>query len=135
MNRLLPLVLVLAMPSTHGWAEPLPAPAESVPAAPGSLVAPVTDSSVLRDENARLRLEVDRLRSEAVNAPIIDRENQQLRERILSLESERERLEHENQTLGSWRDGLKTGAGIFVVGLVIGLLLGRARRRSVWSEV
>ncbi|HXG27984.1 MAG TPA: hypothetical protein VNJ47_03940 [Nevskiales bacterium] len=91
--------------------------------------------AALREENARLRLELDRLRNEAMNAPLIDRENQQLRERILSLETERERLMHENQTLGSWRDGLKTGAGIFVVGLIIGLLLGRARRRSSWSEV
>ncbi|MGH8454371.1 MAG: hypothetical protein ACRES4_10340, partial [Nevskiales bacterium] len=127
MTRLLIPVLLLAV--TPAWAEPTPVPA---PAAP--VTAPGADDSVLREENARLRLEVDRLRNEAVNAPVIDRENQQLRERIISLESERGRLVHENQTLGSWRDGLKTGAGIFVIGLVIGLLLGRARRRSGWSE-
>lgn len=132
------LILVLMLSAPLAWAEPTPAPA---PAAGGTIpadakaVPPVVDDSVLREENARLRLEVDRLRSDAVNAPLIDRENQQLRERIISMESERERLVHENQTLGGWRDGLKTGAGIFVIGLVIGLLLGRARRRSGWSEV
>jgi hypothetical protein len=132
-NRLPFVLLMLAI--TPAWAEPAPAPAPEA-AAPAAVVTPaVVDDSVLREENARLRLEVDRLRNEAVNAPIIDRENQQLRQRIITLESERERLTHETQTLGSWRDGLKTGAGIFVIGLIIGLLLGRARRRSGWSEV
>lgn len=131
MKRLLILALVLNLSTALAQQEPAPAPEPG----PVSLTTPGADDSVLREENARLRLEIERLRSEAVNAPIIDRENQQLRERILGLETERERLVHENQTLGSWRDGLKTGAGIFVVGLVIGLLLGRARRRSVWSEV
>jgi hypothetical protein len=132
------LVLVLMLSVPLAWAEPASAPAPAAGAtkpADDKSVPPVVDDSVLREENARLRLEVDRLRSEAVNAPLIDRENQQLRERIISMESERERLIHENQTLGGWRDGLKTGAGIFVIGLVIGLLLGRARRRSGWSEV
>lgn len=133
MKRLLILALVLNL--APAMAEPEAAPVTAPVPGAISLTAPGSDDSVLREENARLRLEVERLRSEAVNAPIIDRENQQLRERILGLETERERLVHENQTLGSWRDGLKTGAGIFVVGLVIGLLLGRARRRSVWSEV
>ncbi len=128
------LFLLLALSLSPARAEPPPA---TPPAAAGRDVAaaPVAEDAVLREENARLRLEVDRLRNEAVNAPLIDRENQQLRERILTLETERERLMHENQTLGSWRDGLKTGAGIFVIGLVIGLLLGRVRRRSSWSEV
>lgn len=130
MKRLLVLLSMLVL--TPAGAEPAPpAPGAPTPA----VTVPGAEDSVLREENARLRLEVDRLRNEAVNAPIIDRENQQLREKIISLESERERLMHENQTLGSWRDGLKTGAGIFVIGLVIGLLLGRARRRSGWSEV
>jgi hypothetical protein len=130
------LILVLMLATPLAWAEPAPAPAAAASApAEAKGVPPVVDDSVLREENARLRLEVDRLRNEAVNAPLIDRENQQLRERIISMESERERLIHENQTLGGWRDGLKTGAGIFVVGLIIGLLLGRARRRSGWSEV
>jgi hypothetical protein len=130
-NRLLIFVLMLVM--TPVWAEP--APAAPVAETPAIVAAPATEDANLRDENARLRLEVDRLRNDAVQAPVIDRENQQLRERILGLESERERLTHENQTLGSWRDGLKTGAGIFVIGLIIGLLLGRGRRRSGWSEV
>jgi hypothetical protein len=125
-------MLALTLVLSPAWAEPAPDP---VSPATGVMTAPEADASFLREENARLRLEVDSLRNSAVNAPLIERENQQLRERILTLETERERLRHENQTLGSWRDGLKTGAGIFVVGLVIGLLLGRARRRSNWSEV
>lgn len=142
MNR----ILVNRVLTALLWLVAIPAGAQNAPpatpaAAPGAettlqaVVSPTPDEAALRDENARLRLEVDRLRNDAVNAPVIDRENQQLRERILSLEAERERLTHENQTLGSWRDGLKTGAGIFVIGLVIGLLLGRGRRRSGWSEV
>jgi hypothetical protein len=128
------LFLLLAMALSPVWAQSPPATPPAT--APGDATdAPLAEEAALREENARLRLELDRLRNEAVNAPLIDRENQQLRERILSLETERERLMHENQTLGSWRDGLKTGAGIFVIGLVIGLLLGRARRRSGWSEV
>lgn len=132
MNRLLILLSMLVL--TSAWAEPTATQAEPV-VAPPAATAPMVDDSELREENARLRLEVDRLRNAAVNAPVIDRENQQLRERIITLESERGRLMHENQTLGSWRDGLKTGAGIFVIGLVVGLLLGRGRRRSGWSEV
>lgn len=126
------LILVLMLALAPAGAAPAQEPAE--PAA-GTLTAPEADTLFLREENARLRLEVDQLRNTATSAPLIERENQQLRERILTLETERERLRHENQTLGSWRDGLKTGAGIFVIGLVIGLLLGRARRRSGWSEV
>lgn len=135
MNKLLAGILLLSVTSVFAQTVP--------PAAPGAEVAkpaiapPLSagESDLLREENARLRLEVERLRSDSVNAPVIDRENQQLREKILTMESERGRLTHENQTLGSWRDGLKTGAGIFVIGLVIGLLLGRVRRRSGWSEV
>lgn len=132
------LVLVLMLVAMLARAEPAaaPVPAKAAnPPAEAKTVPPVIDDSVLREENARLRLEVDRLRNDAANAPLIDRENQQLRERIMIMESERERLVHENQTLGGWRDGLKTGAGIFVIGLVVGLLLGRVRRRSGWSEV
>ncbi len=132
------LVLVLMLVALLARAEPAaaPVPAKAAnPPAEAKTVPPVIDDSVLREENARLRLEVDRLRNDAANAPLIDRENQQLRERIMIMESERERLVHENQTLGGWRDGLKTGAGIFVIGLVVGLLLGRVRRRSGWSEV
>lgn len=133
MNRLPLFALILFLSPV--WAEPVAGPAPPTALSPSDITAPTGNDSVLREENARLRLEVDQLRNRAVNAPIIDRENQQLRERIIGLESERERLVQENQTLGSWRDGLKTGAGIFVIGLVVGLLLGRARRRSGWSEV
>ena len=124
------LFLSLVAPA---WAQTeSPAPATIEP--PGAPLTAV-EAELLREENARLRVEIDRLRHDAVNAPVIDRENQKLREQIITLESQQGRLAHENQTLGSWRDGLKTGAGIFAVGLVIGLLLGRARRRSGWSEV
>lgn len=123
------LLLSLAAPA---WAQTESAPATIEP--PGAPLTAV-EAELLREENARLRVEIERLRHDTVNAPVIDRENQKLREQIITLESQQGRLAHENQTLGSWRDGLKTGAGIFAVGLVIGLLLGRARRRSGWSEV
>lgn len=135
MNKLLAGILLLSVTPVFAQTAPPAAPGAEV--AKPAILQPLSagESDLLREENARLRLEVERLRSDSVNAPVIDRENQQLREKILTMESERGRLTHENQTLGSWRDGLKTGAGIFVIGLVIGLLLGRARRRSGWSEV
>ena len=132
---------VLSMPAA---AAPQPA---AVPPKPAAATAasevpvqppppdPAVELGVLRQENARLTDQMERLSQAAKDAPVIDRENQQLRERLITLDTQRERLINENQALASWRGGLKAGAAIFFVGLIIGWLMGRGRRQGSWSDI
>jgi hypothetical protein len=109
----------------------------AAPAAPVEQPAPdpAVELGVLRQDNARLTEQLERLTQAAKDAPVIDRENQQLRERLITLETQRERLTNENQALASWRGGLKTGAIIFLAGLAVGWLMGRGRRQGSWSDI
>lgn len=81
-------------------------------------------------ENEELKSELADIKEASTNAIRLREENQRFREKILSMESEVERLRHENKALQSRRDGMKVGAMILVGGIVLGLILPMFRRRS-----
>lgn len=88
-------------------------------------------------ENKALKQELSQIKETSANAVRINRENQEFREQILSMESEVERLRHENQALQSRRDGMKVGAIILLGGILLGLVLPLFRRRSrnSWDSI
>lgn len=88
-------------------------------------------------ENKSLKQELSQIKEASSNAIRINRENQEFREQILSMESEVERLRHENQALQSRRDGMKVGAIILLAGVLLGLVLPLFRRRSrnSWDSI
>ena len=81
-------------------------------------------------ENETLKQQLERIKNASANAVRISSENQKFREQILSMESEVERLRHENKSLQSRREGMKIGAMVLVAGILIGLVLPLFRRRS-----
>lgn len=81
-------------------------------------------------ENNSLKQQLERIKSASANAVRISNENQKFREQILSMQSDVERLRHENKSLQSRREGMKIGALVLVVGIIIGLILPMFRRRS-----
>lgn len=88
-------------------------------------------------ENKRLKSELTEIKRAASNAVKLRDENQHFRKKILAMESEIEGLRHENKALQSRRDGMKVGAFILVVGIVLGLLLPlfRRRKRNTWDSL
>lgn len=81
-------------------------------------------------ENEELEKELADIKEASANAVRLRDENQRFREKILSMESEVDRLRHENEALQSRRDGMKVGALILAGGIVLGLVLPMVRRRS-----
>ena len=74
-------------------------------------------------ENETLKQQLERIKNASANAVRISSENQKFREQILSMESEVERLRHENKSLESRREGMKIGAMVLVAGILIGLVV------------
>lgn len=81
-------------------------------------------------ENNALKQKLERIKNASANAVRISNENQKFREQILSMQSDVERLRHENKSLQSRREGMKIGALVLIAGIIIGLVLPMFRRRS-----
>lgn len=88
-------------------------------------------------ENKKLKSELTEIKRAASNAVKLRNENQHFRKKILAMESEIEGLRHENKALQSRRDGMKVGAFILVIGILLGLLLPlfRRRKRNTWDSL
>jgi len=91
----------------------------------------------LVEENQSLKKELAEIKEASANAVRISEENQRFREKILAMESEMERLKHENESLQSRREGMKIGALVLAIGIIIGLVLPLFRRRpkSTWDSL
>jgi len=91
----------------------------------------------LIEENESLGQELQEIRAASANAVRINQENKEFREQLLMLQSEAERLRHENKALKSRREGMKVGAMVLVAGILIGLVLPmfRNRRRGSWDSL
>lgn len=83
----------------------------------------------------KLQTRLDWIQQASSNVVQIADENQKLREQLLTIESELTNLRQENRELKSWHKGQKVGAFILGIGMLLGWLIGRFRRRgSTWGD-
>jgi SH3 domain protein len=91
----------------------------------------------LEKTSSKLAKEQKELESVAAKPIQLDRENKELRTRNAELAKEAEELKRENSALSgeSTRDWFLTGAGVIILGILIGLVVPRLRLRksSSWA--
>jgi SH3 domain protein len=90
----------------------------------------------LSRDNKKQMDELKHLRRVAAKPLKLENENQRLKKELLELESEHELLLQENQMLGdsSDRDWFLNGAGVIILGIILGLLAPslKPRKKSSW---
>ncbi len=93
----------------------------------------------LSKSNAKLQKELDKIKEIASNQIALNTENKSLKEQVLSLKREMQLVQQENMQLNdrSTRDWFLIGAGVFVVGIIMGIVLPnlRFRRKQSWSSL
>lgn len=93
----------------------------------------------LSRDNKKQMDELKHLRRVAAKPLKLENENQRLKKELLELESEHELTLQENQMLGdsSDRDWFLNGAGVIILGIIIGLIAPslRTRKKSSWSSL
>jgi len=98
-----------------------------------------TDYQILREENQRLSQELAQIRKTAANAMVIDEQNKTLQERMVNLERELQITQQENQALAdrSAKDWFLAGAGVLLLGVILGTIIPRLRwqKRDRWREL
>jgi SH3 domain protein len=97
------------------------------------------DKSKLSAENDKLQAEVDHIRKTAASALAIESDNKRLANERVSLQTELQAAQQENITLKDRRDRewFVRGAGVVIIGILIGLILPkiRFRSRSSWNSL
>jgi len=93
----------------------------------------------LQQKNEELGREVATL-SEAAARPIaIDRENKEFKAKLSKMQSNLEAVQQENRILNdsSTRNWFLTGAGVLILGMILGLLIPRLRwrRKDSWGSL
>lgn len=95
--------------------------------------------SALLEENSQLKQELAEIRRTASSSLAIAEENKELKNRMLQMEREQQRLAQENEALSdrTKRDWFMVGAGVIIVGIILGLILPRIRvkKRSSWDTL
>lgn len=93
----------------------------------------------LSQENKKQADELSTLRRVAAKPLQLENENQRLKKELLSLESAHDLLLQENQMLGdsSDREWFLNGAGVIILGIIIGLIVPRlrTRKKSSWGAL
>lgn len=97
------------------------------------------ERSELDQSSRQLAQELEEIRRTASSALAIDTENKELKGRILSAERQIQTLQQENARLQdrTARDWFMVGAGVVVLGIILGLVIPRIRfrRKSSWGEL
>lgn len=92
-----------------------------------------------RAENQRLSKQLADIQRTASSALAIDAENKDLKSSMMQMQRDQETLRQENEALRdrTARDWFMIGAGVVVVGIIIGLILPRIRlrKRSSWDSL
>lgn len=92
----------------------------------------------LEQDKQTLTAEIERIRRVAGSALALDRENKDLKARTLAQGRELQALQQENEILKDRgkRDWFLAGAGVLMIGLLLGLILPRLRlrRRGSWNS-
>ncbi len=95
--------------------------------------------SQLDKENVKLSQELEEIRRAASSALAIDAENKELKSRIVAYERQVQSLQQENEGLKdrTARDWFMVGAGVVLLGIVIGLIIPRIRwrKKSSWDTL
>jgi len=90
-------------------------------------------------DNQQLDRELQRIKKTSASALALDQENKTLKTKLQQLETEFQLTRQENKTLNdrSDRDWFMTGAGVILLGMLIGLIIPkiRWRRKSNWSSL
>ena len=90
-------------------------------------------------ENRKLSQELDNIRRTASSSLAIDAENRELKSRIVAYERQVQSLQQENSGLKdrTARDWFMVGAGVVVLGMIIGLIIPRIRwrKKSSWDTL
>lgn len=98
-----------------------------------------TSHQKLSVENKKQMEELTHLRRVAAKPLQLENENQSLKKQLLALESEHELLRQENQILSdsSDRDWFLNGAGVIVLGIILGLVIPslKLRKKSSWGSL
>ncbi len=97
------------------------------------------DSNRLGKSNTKLQKELTKIKEIAANQIALNSENKSLKEQVLSLKREMQAVQQENMSLQdrSARDWFLIGAGVSIVGIIMGLILPnlRFRRKQSWSSL
>ncbi len=92
----------------------------------------------LERSGTTLQTQLGDIRRLSSNVIQIDQDNQQLRERLAAAEQTVTELQRENEDLEgrAAREWFVVGAGVVIVGIILGLILPRLRwrRKSSWSD-
>ena len=93
----------------------------------------------LMKEDKKLNEELNRLRRVAAKPLQLEKENTRLKKDLLNLENEHELAQQENQMLrdSADREWFLTGAGVIVLGIILGLIAPslRPRKKSSWGSL
>ena len=97
------------------------------------------ERSRLNKDNRKLSQELEEIRRTASSALAIDAENDELKSRIVAYERQAQTLQQENEGLKdrTARDWFMVGAGVVILGMVIGLIIPRIRwrKKSSWDTL
>lgn len=93
----------------------------------------------VKDENMKFSKQLADIQRTASSALAIDAENKELKNRLMQMEREQETLRQENVALHdrTGRDWFMIGAGVLILGIILGLILPRirVRKRSSWDSL
>jgi SH3 domain protein len=91
------------------------------------------------EENRRAHQRLNSIRETAANALAIEAENRAVKERLLDMERDLQSVQQENAKLRdrTARDWFLLGAGVLLLGLVLGIIVPRLRwqRKSSWETL
>ncbi len=97
------------------------------------------ERGALSKENRKLSQELDSIRRTASSALAIDAENKDLKSKIVAYERQAQSLQQENEGLKdrTARDWFMVGAGVIILGMIIGLIVPRIRwrKKSSWDTL
>lgn len=93
----------------------------------------------LKKQDKKLTEELNRLRRVAAKPLQLENENTRLKKELLDLENEHELVQQENQILrdSGDREWFLTGAGVIILGIILGLIAPslRPRKKSSWGSL
>ncbi len=97
------------------------------------------ERNTLSKENRKLSQELEAIRRTASSALAIDADNKELKSKIIAYERQAQTLQQENEGLKdrTARDWFMVGAGVIILGMIIGLVVPRVRwrKKSSWDTL